>query len=243
MNMNRLKEVRKSKKLTLNDVEEKTGIKNNTLSQYENGKREPKLETWRKLAKFYDVPAPYLQGIDVDEFIDKVDQEKLSTLGLFFYDDKSYSRDESLETTEIKLHESMVNSILYSEKDSALKNMNDYIEFLSKLKDEITAFDDYQFMNDYLINEIAEYWWDDTPNSDTEITNNKFISEILKRVENGDKKLRDYIVREYICSGSNMLDIYFEYKKKNKEDTTMLKTFLDKQHKEFNKYWNELFKK
>ena len=34
------------------------------LSQYETGKREPKLETWQKLASFFGVSVPYLQGID-----------------------------------------------------------------------------------------------------------------------------------------------------------------------------------
>ncbi len=37
---------------------------NNTLSQYETGKREPKLETWQALADFFNVSVPYLQGID-----------------------------------------------------------------------------------------------------------------------------------------------------------------------------------
>lgn len=62
--MNRLKEIRKQKGLTLNEVGKKVGVKNNTLSQYENNKREPRLETWQKLAEFYEVSVPYLQGID-----------------------------------------------------------------------------------------------------------------------------------------------------------------------------------
>lgn len=45
-----------------------------TISQYERGKREPKLETWQKLADFFGVSVPYLQGIskvkDVDAFDD-----------------------------------------------------------------------------------------------------------------------------------------------------------------------------
>lgn len=61
--MNRLKELRKKRKLTLNDIEEKTGIKRGTYSNYENNKTEPKLATWQKLADFYQVPVQYLQGI------------------------------------------------------------------------------------------------------------------------------------------------------------------------------------
>ena len=60
---NRLKELRKSKELTLKDIQDQTGIKRSTYSDYENGKTEPKLETWQKLADYFNVPVPYLQGI------------------------------------------------------------------------------------------------------------------------------------------------------------------------------------
>lgn len=65
--MNRLREVRKEKSLTLNEVGKQLGLKNNTLSQYETGKREPKLETWQKLASFFEVPIPYLQGLTISK--------------------------------------------------------------------------------------------------------------------------------------------------------------------------------
>ena len=62
--MNRLKELRQKNNLTLKELGQKIGMANNTLSQYETGKREPKLETWQALANFFDVTVPYLQGID-----------------------------------------------------------------------------------------------------------------------------------------------------------------------------------
>ena len=62
--MNRLKELRQKNNLTLKELGQKVGMANNTLSQYETGKREPKLETWNKLAVFFNVSIPYLQGID-----------------------------------------------------------------------------------------------------------------------------------------------------------------------------------
>ena len=37
-------------------------MRDNTLSQYETGKRHPKFEVWQKLADFFDVSVPYLQG-------------------------------------------------------------------------------------------------------------------------------------------------------------------------------------
>lgn len=60
---NRLKELRKEKGYTLNDIARDTGIKRGTYNNYENGKTEPKLATWKKLADYFDVPIPYLQGI------------------------------------------------------------------------------------------------------------------------------------------------------------------------------------
>ena len=62
--MNRLKKIRKKNNLTLKELGQKIGMANNTLSQYETGKREPKLETWQALADFFNVSVPYLQGID-----------------------------------------------------------------------------------------------------------------------------------------------------------------------------------
>lgn len=63
---NRLKELRLEEHLTLRELGEKVGMRNSTLSQYENYKREPKLETWQKLADFFNVPVDYLLGIPKD---------------------------------------------------------------------------------------------------------------------------------------------------------------------------------
>lgn len=59
---NRIKQLRQKNNLTLKELGQKVGMANNTLSQYETGKREPKLETWQKLASFFHVSVPYLQG-------------------------------------------------------------------------------------------------------------------------------------------------------------------------------------
>ncbi|MGQ2284685.1 helix-turn-helix domain-containing protein [Leuconostoc pseudomesenteroides] len=61
---NRLKELRKNKGLTLKDIQEQTGIKRSTYSDYENENTEPKLATWKQLANFFDVDIPYLQGVN-----------------------------------------------------------------------------------------------------------------------------------------------------------------------------------
>lgn len=62
--MNRIKELRQKNSLTLRGLGSKINMSSSRISQYETGKREPKLETWQALADFFDVSVPYLQGID-----------------------------------------------------------------------------------------------------------------------------------------------------------------------------------
>ncbi len=66
--MNRIRNLRKEKKLTLKQLSEelaKQGYKitPDALSKYERGDREPKLDGWAKLADFFGVSIGYLQGV------------------------------------------------------------------------------------------------------------------------------------------------------------------------------------
>ena len=61
---NRLKLLRNQLGLTLDDIEEKTGINRGTYNNYESGKTEPSLKTWKKLADFFGTTVSYLQGED-----------------------------------------------------------------------------------------------------------------------------------------------------------------------------------
>lgn len=61
--MNRLRILRKNRRLTLKEVAYTVGIAENTLHQYETEKREPKKETWIKLADYYNVPVAYLMSL------------------------------------------------------------------------------------------------------------------------------------------------------------------------------------
>ncbi|MDE7522889.1 helix-turn-helix domain-containing protein [Ligilactobacillus salivarius] len=72
--MNKLRETRKIKGLTLKEVAEDTGISEQVLSYYEREEREPKKETWIKLADYYDVPVAYLMGLPsgLVEYIDQL---------------------------------------------------------------------------------------------------------------------------------------------------------------------------
>ena len=77
--MNRIRECRKKKKLTLKQLSEELAKNNfkisaDALGKYERGDREPKLETWQKLSDFFNVPVAYLQGqgLSVTQAKDKI---------------------------------------------------------------------------------------------------------------------------------------------------------------------------
>ena len=61
--MNRIKELRQSKGLTQAELAQKVGISEQAVSFYENDRRKPKMETWNKLADFFNVSVPFLQGM------------------------------------------------------------------------------------------------------------------------------------------------------------------------------------
>lgn len=60
--MLRLKELRKSKGLTLKELAAMVGVADSTMSLYENGKREPDFDTLRQIARCLDTNIGYLLG-------------------------------------------------------------------------------------------------------------------------------------------------------------------------------------
>lgn len=79
--MNRIKELRKEKGLTLKELSSSTQIPISTLSSYEKEERNPKIDKFISLAKYFNVPVSYLQGSGVsrseaiNDIVDKVIDE------------------------------------------------------------------------------------------------------------------------------------------------------------------------
>lgn len=66
--MNRLKELRKEKKLTQKELAEKTDIPYRTLQRWENGESQIKPDKSQKLADFFGVSIAHLLAYDDNDF-------------------------------------------------------------------------------------------------------------------------------------------------------------------------------
>lgn len=62
--MNRLRELRENKNLTLKQLEKQINMNASVLGNYERGDRQPKIEVWETLADFFDVSVPYIMGLE-----------------------------------------------------------------------------------------------------------------------------------------------------------------------------------
>lgn len=126
MAKNRMKELRKAQKITLNnlvDLLAKKGIKVNEsqLSKFEKGTSSPRNEEiWEALAEIFDVKQPYLRGYDEDV---------LSAFG-FPVDEISEMINENVE---IKL---MLGMLYQLKKPERISDVVSLTAYAAKLSDE-----------------------------------------------------------------------------------------------------------
>lgn len=80
MNAQKLKILRKEKKVTQSELADILGIARTTYANYEQGTREPDNTTLNKLADFFEVSTDYLLGRDVPKWAtsdDIIDLEEI----------------------------------------------------------------------------------------------------------------------------------------------------------------------
>lgn len=99
--MNRIKDLRIEKHKTQKDIAKFLNITEQALSYYERGLREPKLKTWQALAKYFNVPIPYLQGIGVSKY------EMCDYLLDEFYSEEKIKNPIDSEDTEKSFHDEL----------------------------------------------------------------------------------------------------------------------------------------
>lgn len=85
---NRIRELRKKHNLALKELssrlkETDTNISSDALGKYERGDRNPKIDKWKALSDFFDVPITYLQG--TTSYIRKYELWSCSKCGKHFF--------------------------------------------------------------------------------------------------------------------------------------------------------------
>ena len=76
--MNRIREVRKAKKLSQTELAEILHVHQTAVSQWENGKTEPDMDNLCRIADIFGVTVDYLLGVDtqsktIDEQLSEID--------------------------------------------------------------------------------------------------------------------------------------------------------------------------
>lgn len=73
--MNRIKILRLVNNKTQKDLAKYLNVSEQAIAYYEQGKRKPKIETWQKLANYFNVSVPYLRGATTYEVLDSAEKD------------------------------------------------------------------------------------------------------------------------------------------------------------------------
>lgn len=140
--MNRLKELRKEKKLTQKELAEETDIPYRTLQRWENGETDIKSDKARHLAKYFDVSAGYLLGFSDDRKDPLQTSLELSR------------KDETNEYVDLQDMVTLMDIALLKSvdtRDKILSNLKEYYDYYGERLKENDDVDENKF-NDFLKN-------------------------------------------------------------------------------------------
>ncbi|MDK7953354.1 helix-turn-helix domain-containing protein [Lactobacillus paragasseri] len=145
--MNRLKQLRKEKNLTLDDIQKETSINRGTYNNYENGTTKPSDDTWQALADFFGVSVDWLKGYGYS-------REELAKLLSDGYDESftyQHSRDldnEIMSAIAKKTGNKVMQSLVVFQKEYGnLKKLVDYYAKAMNLKIPKNKSDRVKFFN------------------------------------------------------------------------------------------------
>lgn len=80
--MNRIKELRKKKKLTQKELAKELGITQTVVGKYEHGDISPRPDKWQKMADFFGVSIDYLKGAwSKDQILKLIQNSYIGNLG------------------------------------------------------------------------------------------------------------------------------------------------------------------
>ena len=138
----RLKELRKSKKLTQVQVSEMIDVQQGTYSRWENGTLEPNLEAVVKLAKLFDTTTDYLLGKTIYSTLDVV-PHPITRIDL-----KKLKEFNKTELDDLKFAIVM----------NGIKNYSTLPKYLDELVSEYNLDEEEQEILHTLFKEVSDYF-------------------------------------------------------------------------------------
>lgn len=152
--MNRIKELRNEKSITVKELAEIIGISQSMLSNYENGNSEPRnKDTWMMLADYFGVTPEYLLGYsDI-----RTNEDKKHLEALLDFSDVGYVFDDISDEEKFAYREAVYNTKLahlkvLEKKDAEKARLIDEMLILAENElsiDELRMFVDQ--MGGYLL--------------------------------------------------------------------------------------------
>lgn len=153
---NRIKELRTKQGKTLRDVAKAVNTSNQNISNWERGKSEPKLETWKKLADYFGVSMAYLQNVDDffdtqnknsvhDNFQNYRDYLKKRGQGLNKQDEPTLSSYAQFQLNQLDNAFNWGNTSLRALPDNEILDITDvfenlYVSFFNKNNEKSSSF-------------------------------------------------------------------------------------------------------
>lgn len=99
---NRIKELRQEKGLTLKEMGKELGIRDNTLSQYETGKRTPQFGLIQEIANYFNVSIEYLtNATDKRDYQINNDNDAIKIIKRFYDGDLSVNQISKSTFTDL----------------------------------------------------------------------------------------------------------------------------------------------
>lgn len=152
--MNRIRELRKEKNVTLKEVADTVGVAPSQLSFYESGKRTPRnKDTWMMLADYFGVTPEYLLGYsDIRTPEDKKHLEALLDFSDVAYVFDDISDDEKFAYREAVYNTKLAHINVLKEKNTEKARLIDELLVLAENElsiDELRMFVDQ--MGGYLL--------------------------------------------------------------------------------------------
>ena len=231
----KIQELRTARGLTLEDLADKLNLSVGHLSNFENGRRIPRLEMFQKIAKYFQIE--YKDLLDITEEKDTKEQEPLilsDEESDRFLADSLYLNNPGLVEDAIREKEEILRKkgFIVDLKEFIEKNFPDQIEYVSRL----IAKGKYYLlglMKQLALNHISECIYKQNIKGLTEAR--KSLGEFLQNVAQDKKNenIKVFLSLQTIYEISCRIDVYWTNEEKYKRpDNEIFRRQLEKKRKQ-----------